>query len=159
MRAALCLRPTTADDMMLYFQWVNDPAVRAGAFQSEMIDIATHHIWFARAIADKNVRMWVLLANGAPVGQVRLTFESVGEKGTFEKSVALIDYSVAAEQRGHGYGREMLALMECEVPQGMILVGQVKEENVSSRRTFIALGYAETRMADCAFWEYRKHVT
>ena len=158
MSAAFRLRPATVDDMMLYFRWVNDPAVRAGAFQSGTIDLATHRAWFARALADENVWMRVLVAEGVPVGQVRLLFEALAHDDA-DGRVALIDYSVAAEQRGRGYGRALLALVEREVPQGTVLVGQVKEENAASRRTFLALGYSEVRAAAGAFWEYRKQVT
>lgn len=161
MSAALRLRPTVADDMMLYFMWVNDPAVRAGAFQSAAIPLATHRAWFARALADADVSMWVLLADDVPVGQVRLTFAVASEVTAGQRASAreaLIDYSVAAVARGHGYGRTMLALVEQELPAGTMLVGQVKDENSASRRTFLALGYQERRAENGTFWEYRKHI-
>lgn len=160
MSAALRLRPTVADDMMLYFMWVNDPAVRAGAFQSAAIPLATHRAWFARALADADVSMWVLLADDVPVGQVRLTFAEASAVTAGQRAAreALIDYSVAAAARGHGYGCAMLALVEQELPAGTMLVGQVKEENSASRRTFLALGYQERRVENGTFWEYRKHI-
>ena len=160
MSAALRLRPTVADDMMLYFMWVNDPAVRAGAFQSAAIPLATHRAWFARALADENVWMRVLVAEGVPVGQVRLTFAEASAVTAGQRAAreALIDYSVAAAARGHGYGCAMLALVEQELPAGTMLVGQVKEENSASRRTFLALGYQERRAENGTFWEYRKHI-
>ena len=62
MSRELHLRPATADDMMLYFHWVNDPAVRAAAFHSARIDLTTHCAWFARALADEMISMYVLIA-------------------------------------------------------------------------------------------------
>ena len=154
------LRPARADDMMLYFTWVNDPVVRKNAFQSEPIDFATHREWFANVIADENVQMWVLEVDDIPVGRVRRMFEGDGSRMQKESDgrTALIDYSVASEQRGHGYGQRMLALAEHEVTRRTILVGQVKEENIASRRTFLSLDYTESRVESGTFWEYRKQI-
>ena len=154
------LRPTRPEDMMMYFDWVNDPVVRKSAFQSEPIDLATHRAWFSQALADDYVRMWVLDVNGIAVGQVRLTFEEHASRPQrdFDRQVAFIDYSIASEQRRHGYGRRMLALVECEVPKGTILVGQVRKENLASRRTFLSLGYTEAHVGSDTFWEYRKQM-
>ena len=143
------LRPATVDDMMLYFHWVNDPAVRTAAFQSASIDLATHRAWFAQALADEMVSMYVLIADGEPVGQVRLTWEG---------NEALIAYSVAKEARGHRYGQALLALVEERLPHGTCLVGQVKKTNIASRRVFLALGYKENFLSAKDCWEYRKRM-
>lgn len=166
MSAALRLRPATADDMMLYFCWVNDPVVRAGAFHTEPIDLATHRAWFARALADARVQMQVLLADDIPVGQVRLTFTDAAVSEAWAEQcpeepverTALIAYSVASEYRGRGYGTAMLSLAEATVPPGTLLFGQVKRENRASRRVFLSLGYTESfsKRQDC--WEYGKRI-
>lgn len=145
----LRLRQATAEDMMLYFYWVNDPAVRAGAFQSATIDLATHHAWFEKALMDGNISMYILMADEIPVGQVRLTWED---------DVVLIAYSVAKEYRGHGYGKKLLKLVEDKVPHGICLFGQVKKGNAASRRVFQSLGYEENFLDAKDCWEYRKRI-
>ena len=149
MSTALRLRPATEDDMMLYFRWVNDSVVRASAFHAEHVSFEAQRAWFAHAIADEAVSMYVLMADDVPVGQVRLTWQG---------TTALIAYSVAREHRGHGYGRKMLALVERKVSVGTYLFGQVKQENQASRDIFLSLGYEERFSTDGAWWEYRKRV-
>ncbi|MGN0938041.1 MAG: GNAT family N-acetyltransferase [Selenomonas sp.] len=143
------LRPARADDMMLYFSWVNDPVVRKNAFQSEPIDFATHRGWFAQALSRSDVSMYVLEVESVPVGQVRLTRQG---------ATALIAYSVAAEHRAHGYGKALLELVEKKVSVGTCLLGQVKKDNVASRRVFVSLGYEESYFRDMDCWEYRKKI-
>ncbi|MDY3298072.1 GNAT family N-acetyltransferase [Selenomonas sp.] len=145
----LQLRPAREDDMMLYFAWVNDPIVRKNAFQSEPVNLATHRTWFAQALSRNDVSMYVLEADDVPVGQVRLTWQG---------TTALIAYSVAAEHRAHGYGKALLELVEKKVSVGTCLLGQVKKENVASRRVFVSLGYEESYFRDMDCWEYRKKI-
>ena len=143
------LRPARADDMMLYFRWVNDPVVRKNAFQSEPIDFATHRGWFAQALSRSDVSMYVLEVESVPVGQVRLTWQGI---------TALIAYSVADEHRRHGYGKALLELVEKKVSVGTCLVGQVKKDNAASRHVFVSLGYEEIYSIDMDCWEYRKRI-
>jgi UDP-2,4-diacetamido-2,4,6-trideoxy-beta-L-altropyranose hydrolase len=50
------IRAGKATDVMTYFNWVNDPMVRASALQSSPIDFATHARWFERRLADPSGR-------------------------------------------------------------------------------------------------------
>ena len=142
------LRHATQDDMMLYFNWANNPVVRRNAFHTEPIRMEEHRTWFANALANENILMYVLMAGNEPVGQVRIAL------GT----VATISYSVAAKYRGRGYGIRMLALMEEKVPKPMMLVGQVKKDNTPSRRVFLSLGYGEVLCEGKDYLEYRKRI-
>ena len=71
MRAAgLQLRPACLDDGRLLFDWVNDPAVRASAFDEVPIDWETHERWFQRRLADPGTTIYLAVDPGTdePVG-------------------------------------------------------------------------------------------
>ena len=142
------LRPATKNDMMLYFEWANDPVVRKNAFHTEPICMEEHRAWFTNALANENILMYVLMAGNEPVGQVRI---ALGNEAT-------ISYSVATEYRGKGYGARMLSLMETKVPKPIMLVGQVKKGNTPSRRVFLSLGYGEVLCEGKDYLEYRKWI-
>lgn len=92
----LWLREATLDDMILLFCWVNDPVVRQSAFYGNEISLTTHKRWFAEALMNDHVRIYILQRGDLPVGQVRVEHDD--EKW-------MIDYSIDAAWRGHGYGR------------------------------------------------------
>lgn len=66
------------------------------------------------------------------MGQIRLNVEG---------SEAVVDYSVAADQRGKGYGCRMLRMVQAQMQTDQTvhvtkIVGQVKYGNHASARTF-----------------------
>ena len=144
-RKELYLRAAEASDMMLLYRWVNDPAVRASAFRSELISLEEHKAWFWEALQKPDVKIFILMDGEEAVGQIRLNIEN-GEQA--------IDYSVAADQRGKGYGREMLSLLETVCCRAKPLVGRVKPNNIASNHAFQRLGYESFREEDC--YIYRK---
>ena len=138
------LRKVEPTDMMLLYRWVNDPLVRANAFNSNVISLDEHRRWFDAAMNDPNVDIFILTSNGASIGQVRL--EST-------KGIRLIDYSIDEKYRGRGFGKLILRQVEKEIAAGT-LVGRVKKDNVASQLIFRSLGYAESEHEN--YFEYRK---
>ena len=130
------LRKVTTEDMDLLYQWANDPVVRANAFSTEQIPYEDHVKWFAARMEDPDTAMYIFIQNDRPVGQIRLDIE--GKK-------AQIDYSIAAEYRGKGYGKQMLLLLETVVREFLpgidTLVGKVKLENQASMQAFLKAGF------------------
>ena len=160
------LREATAEDMMLYFEWVNDPVVRQNSFQTGTIDLATHEAWFAGKLEDAACLMYVLTDGITDFGQVR---------GQICAGRIEISYSIAKEHRGKGLARIMLALFAkactalfsdnetdmdvCPLSPGkkekpmkpadrMILYAEVKKENPTSGKVFEGLGYGKTETED-----------
>lgn len=137
--ADLHLRKAVKDDIDLLFRWVNDPQVRRNAFQTADIPYERHAAWFHGILQDVAVRQYLLCQGGKPVGQIRLNLEG---------NAALIDYSIAPDLRGRGYGCHMLELVKekaLEDAKGVTcLVGQVKYENTASARVFEKCGYCKT---------------
>ncbi|MBO5031610.1 MAG: GNAT family N-acetyltransferase [Lachnospiraceae bacterium] len=134
---SLRLRRACQADMDLLFQWANDAVVRSNAFHTEQIPYENHVKWFQKMMADASVCQYLLCDGTLPVGQIRLNIEG---------NEAVIDYSIAAEKRGKGYGSELLRLIAEQIRKDKIsdvikLVGLVKYENKASARAFEKSGY------------------
>jgi UDP-2,4-diacetamido-2,4,6-trideoxy-beta-L-altropyranose hydrolase len=132
----ILLRNAQADDVRLYFDWANDPAVRRQSFDSSPVAWPEHRAWFAQRLSD-SVLLVAQDEAGVPVGQVR--FE---RKGAWR-----VNYSAGAEFRGAGLGAKMLAMAIAELRRrepGARLQGEIKRDNAASRKVFAALGFRET---------------
>ncbi|MET0311525.1 MAG: UDP-2,4-diacetamido-2,4,6-trideoxy-beta-L-altropyranose hydrolase [Burkholderiaceae bacterium] len=129
----LVLRRARPADAATYFGWVNDPAVRASAFETAAVPWATHEDWFARRLGDPGSMLFVMEARGLPVGQVRF---QAGPGG------ALVDYSLDPLVRGRGWAGHLLEA-------GMTAAGggpfraEVKNGNRASLAVFRRLGFNE----------------
>lgn len=129
---SLRLRRAVCADRDLLFGWANDDTVRRNAFHTEKIPYETHVVWFGKVMADSSVYQYILCDDETPVGQIRLNVEG---------SEAVVDYSVAADQRGKGYGCRMLQMVQAQMQTDQTMhvtkiVGQVKYGNHASARTF-----------------------
>lgn len=136
------LRLATATDVLLYFEWANDPDVRKMSFDGNSIPIDAHRIWFARKLESPDVLMLVLEAP-TPVGQIRFDVAN---------DVALIGFSLAGRARGRGLGSYLLRQgcqhLHARFPDVRTARGLVKAANIASRRAFEAAGFhvaTETR--------------
>lgn len=138
------LRPARIDDLLLYFQWANDPDVRRNAFHQEPILLTSHQDWFTRKIADNRSYLYVLEKEGVPAGQIR--FDTTDDR-TVE-----IDFSVAREFRGQGLGSILLRLgveaLAQDAPHPIIVHGAVKRENTASCQAFLRVGFVEQDSVD-----------
>lgn len=133
----LALRPANASDVMTYFVWVNDPKVRSSAINSSTIDLKSHINWFGLALDKSDSKLYVLEANGLPIGQVR--FERQGE-------VTVIDYSLDHDVRGRGWGRQLIKLGIASLlnaaTETISLCATVRDSNLVSVAIFERLGFA-----------------
>src|SRR6185312_5091375 len=129
------LRLATATDVLLYFEWANDPDVRKMSFDGNSIPIDAHRIWFARKLESPDVLMLVLEAP-SPVGQIRFDVAN---------DVALIGFSLARRARGRGLGSYLLRQgchhLLSRYPDVRTARGLVKAANIASRRAFEAAGF------------------
>ena len=133
------LRKATEADRKLLFDWANDAVVRANSFQTAPIAWETHVAWFEKLIEDEKSLQFIYECDGVPAGQVRLKLED---------EAGVISYSVAAEWRGQGVAKRMLAALEelvkKEYPQIHAFDAEVKSENVASKKIFKNLDYQES---------------
>lgn len=133
------LRRVTPEDVDLLFVWANDPEVRKNAFHSEPIPYEDHKRWFAGLLEDDTRAQYIMMDGEEAVGQIRFSLSG---------QTAVIDYSVAPDKRGRGFGRQLLLLAKEEVcreyPSIKALVGQVKPGNSASAKCFADCGYEES---------------
>ncbi|MCF8038376.1 MAG: UDP-2,4-diacetamido-2,4,6-trideoxy-beta-L-altropyranose hydrolase [Desulfohalobiaceae bacterium] len=132
----LYLRPAREEDVLIYYDWVNDPVVRQNAFNSEPISLNTHLEWFEKRLVDPETSMFVLMAKDLPVGQIR--FELQGDE-------AAIGYSLDRIVRGRGWGAELVRLGARMISNlcPAVIQCQVKPENQASSAVFMRLGFKE----------------
>lgn len=140
------LRRAEWKDKELLYQWRNDFAVRAASFQSAEVSVVEHEAWFSEKLEDTGSSIYILEIGKEAAGQARLDYHD----GT-----AYISYSISTHFRGQGYGKLLLQLLEAEAAkETLVLVGQVKKDNVASQVIFQSLGYEEKETEE--FFEYRK---
>jgi RimJ/RimL family protein N-acetyltransferase len=135
----LQFRPAGEQDCRLLWEWVNDPAVRTAAFSSDPVPWPAHVEWFQSKRHDPRTVQWIALdRDGLPIGQVRFD-------GDNTKS-AVIDVSVAPEQRAKGYGGMLIAAAVDELFQNSgfeTIHAMVKTRNQPSLRAFRSAGFEE----------------
>ncbi len=120
------LREAQSDDAMQYFEWVNDPDVRAFSLNTSDIVLKDHIKWFNQKIVDGNTIMLVMENDTEPVGQIR--FEVIDGK-------AFINYSIDSAYRGQGLGTMIIKkgseYLATNFPQIQVMVGIVKRKNLA----------------------------
>ncbi len=146
---SLQLRKADHADMDLLFEWANEASVRANAFHTEKIPYEDHVRWFESMMADVETYQYILCDSEKPVGQIRLNVEGCEAK---------IDYSVAACERGKGYGSQMLWMIQGQLAADQILyikrlVGQVKYQNHASARVFERNGFLKKQLPEYILYE------
>ena len=132
----ISLRKAKSDDAEMYFEWVNDSLVRSNALQSKPILWDDHFEWFNSKVNSKNTKLFVMLSNNIPIGQIRFDLNEMKEW--------IIDYSISASYRGNGYGKKIVLLGLDELSPGSIVKAIVKQENTPSMKVFDGLGFKKS---------------
>lgn len=132
------LRPVTAADAGLLFEWTNEAETRKNSFSSEPVLWDNHVRWLDKKIADNGCLFFIMLLGEEPVGTVRLDIDA-------KKQTGLISYSIDKRFRGQGLGSRMLVLAEEKAKAAGLryLVGEIKPENRASEKCFLKNGYEE----------------
>lgn len=131
----LRVRHANMSDEALLLAWANDQETRQNSFSPDPVSVETHHHWFHRRLRDPdNCRLYIVeTEEEIPLGQVR-----------FEKKDQIweISYSLAPLFRGRRLGRPLLesALLKLSSDfPGVLVLGKVKQSNLSSRKVFESL--------------------
>ncbi|WP_309640419.1 GNAT family N-acetyltransferase [Flavobacterium sp.] len=140
----ITLRKADEKDMMLYFEWANDAAVRENSYQSEPITLENHQEWFFNKIEQEDCFMLVFENHiGSPIGQVRIQQK--------EENTALIGISNDANHRGKGYASQMIQMASnaflIENPQ-VCISAFIKIDNKASAKAFEKSGYILDAVVD-----------
>jgi UDP-2,4-diacetamido-2,4,6-trideoxy-beta-L-altropyranose hydrolase len=143
-RAMLCgasdevlrLRAATQEDMLLLWEWANDPVTRCNSFARERISWTAHEAWYAERIASPDTRWWILECRHVPVGQIRY------DRG--DADTAQINFSIAPAYRGRNLGTHLLRLTADVAGQELgvrIVEGTTFVENRASNHAFVSAGF------------------
>ena len=136
----LSLRKAEATDLMLYFEWRNEPAVIANSLSHNAVTLRDHRRWFQRKVNDSMACLYVIEVDSVPAGQIR--FELAGTQAT-------VHYSLDAGFRGRGLAtpsmRRALLALRLEKSDLSDVVAEVKPANIASSRVFERLGFARDR--------------
>ena len=133
----LTLRKATIQDCELYYQWANDPLVRAQSYNTSAIDYDSHTKWFNERISDPDFCFYIFQNElQQNVGQVRITKD--------KEDSAIIGISVDNMHRGKAYAALILSMASnnflTENP-GCIIYAYIKDSNHASIHSFIKAGF------------------
>ncbi len=135
----LFLRKADMTDLDMLFEWANNELVRQNAFNTEQISYEEHKKWFKELLDDSKQMQFIMYSGSEPIGQARLSIHM---------DEAEIDYSIASEKRGMGYGKELIHLLQKIVSNEYTsirkLVAKVKTSNAASICCFRKNGFSET---------------
>ena len=130
-------RRATADDLLLYLTWANDPEVRNNSFSTKQISLESHTQWFQAKLDSSSTYLFVCCEGEEPIGQIR--FEKEGES-------FFVNFSVDKRYRGRGIGKFILRkganYLRSQVREkNMRILGYVKKGNAASTRAFYRAGF------------------
>lgn len=132
------LRLATMDDAELILKWANDPLDRANSRSSKIIKLEEHLKWMEAALKDPDIYLYIMVWNKQNVGHIKLYINN---------DIAEIGYCIAPEWRGYGLANQIIELVtdvvKRDIPRIRVLIGEVKVENIPSRKAFLHSGYKE----------------
>lgn len=134
------LRPAELSDEARLLEWRNEPTTRAASLTVGEVSPDDHHRWLTMKLNDPACALFIVLADSAPIGQVRLD--------RLDDELAEVSIGLAPEARGRGVGREALRLVAEDARSRLgvtTLSALVKPDNVASLRSFEAAGFSEFR--------------
>lgn len=127
----LYARTARSADLMLYYDWVNDKAVRDNSFNSGAINLVDHSNWFLNTIKSESSIMYLFFLERVPVGQVRFILNG---------QIALVNYSIDKNYRGRGLSsiiiNNSIAKLRNTHSQIKTIQAELKPENLASIRAF-----------------------
>lgn len=134
--ANLALRKAKEDDLLLVYNWNNEPEVRRHSFNPEPIKLDHHTRWFQTKLADAACRFYIAEVAGEPAAQIR--FELKSNKAT-------ISYLISAAFRGKGLSHTVLLKgikkLQEQHPEIQQVQGLVQPQNIASVRAFEKAGF------------------
>lgn len=141
-RQHLTLRAARGEDAPLVRAWRNDADAVRFSVSARPVSEGEHARWFATALTNPRILLWIAEENGIAVGQVRVDLD--GDSGVF--SIA-----VAASARGRGVGQRMLrlALEEIELQHVVTTMTAVTHpDNLASIHAFERVGFRRREVSD-----------
>ena len=135
----LKVHPAREDNLMLIFNWANDPLTRGMSFNQDLIPLETHKEWFSKVLSQRRIHLLIVegyeSGNWVPIAQVR-----VDEDGE-------ISMSLASEFRGQHLATPVIKAGIAYIKREFLidkLVAHIKHENIVSVKSFERAGFHYT---------------
>jgi UDP-2,4-diacetamido-2,4,6-trideoxy-beta-L-altropyranose hydrolase len=147
------IRKVRKDDLMLCYEWANDPMVRAQSFNSNTIPLSEHEQWFNSKLQDPHSFYYILELENNPFAQIRF---QVSNSGT------ILSYLVDQNYRNKGLGTTILSkgigAFIKDFNKETDIIGFVKFSNIASRRSFEKLNFEKQEAVEYdASYKYVMH--
>ncbi|MDX9924604.1 MAG: bifunctional UDP-2,4-diacetamido-2,4,6-trideoxy-beta-L-altropyranose hydrolase/GNAT family N-acetyltransferase [Ignavibacteriaceae bacterium] len=136
-KEVLYFRKATKEDSKNIYELSNEEIVRANSVNPEPIKWEYHQEWFNKRLKDKNYLFLLACDKDDNIaGQI---------KYDIEKNKAVVGISISPDHRGKGYASKMLikstAILKELHSNTENIIAYIKEENISSIKSFEKAGY------------------
>jgi UDP-2,4-diacetamido-2,4,6-trideoxy-beta-L-altropyranose hydrolase len=147
------IRRVGNDDLVLCYEWANDPMVRAQSFNSNTIPLTEHEQWFKSKLQDPHSFYYILELENNPFAQIRFQVND---------SSAILSYLVDKNYRNRGLGTTILSKgIEAFIKdfnKKIDITGYVKFSNIASQRSFEKLNFEKQEAVEYdASYKYVMH--
>src|SRR5438045_597381 len=118
----MILRPAVFDDWPILLEWRNDEETRNNSHNTDKVDADSHKKWLHAVLNNSNRKLFIAL-DKIPVGTIRADFDNV---------VYELLWTIAPEQRGKGYGKQMVQeiIEQLDAP----VRAEIKSFNIASKK-------------------------
>ncbi len=149
------LRTVSEKDAQILFDWTNDPVTRQNSFRAEPVIWEEHVNWLQQKLKDSNSLFFIMTDGQNDCGTIRIDWKE--SDNMISENYGLISFSIAPVYRGKGLGEKILVLAEQSIKAKQtikdkqpikFLVGEVKTENVTSRKCFEKNNYLLEKESD-----------
>jgi len=137
----IAVAPFTGAHLAQTLAWMQDESLRAALLVDRTIDAEAHRAWYASARIDPSQKLYVLLAEGAHIGN--FSFRAIDPEA---READLVIY-LGPDHRGRGWGRPALeaGLEAGRRPLGLARAGLVvRADNGTAIRLYSRAGFTET---------------
>ena len=146
------VRKAQETDLGLLWYWANDPVVRANAHNTKKISWEKHKIWFQQKFREPLSLIVVVSSTFGSIGQVRFDQKDEG---------CFIDFALARQFRGLGQAKYLLRAglnyFRETNSHAALFIGEVKETNIASAKTFESLGFQLKSITDHVSVKIRRY--
>jgi spore coat polysaccharide biosynthesis predicted glycosyltransferase SpsG/RimJ/RimL family protein N-acetyltransferase len=139
----LTLRKVSSDDLLKVFELSNEDEVRRLSFTSGKIDLEAHITWFNSKLTSGSTFYLMAEFAGEFAGQVRYEIKN---------NESMVGISICKEYRGLGLSDKILInsakLLSETFKEVRKIIAYIKEENITSQKTFEKAGYVLVEKED-----------
>jgi len=122
------IRKASIKDLEFVYSLRNETVVKKNSINSKKILLKDHKIWFKKKIKDKNSLYFIITSkNLEKIGFVRYDIEYI---------FANVSINIHSKFRNLGYGSIILKETEKFIKKSIILVSNIKKNNLKSLKIF-----------------------